>query len=185
MQEPSIGAYSSISNLVRGFDNKVLQAAFKVPEDLIESITEGTKAPAIVHAVPTKETTFWELEARFLKVFLGGKGGMAFNKKKKKTRTFNIIDADPDFENCNGRSLTVTKRNFHLLKDSSLGLFMVNLTKVSELCPACCFLGILESKHSNTLFFLTGLDDGAPLESNGNGDSSSVARARDGSGGLF
>lgn len=66
---------------------------------------------------------------------------MAFNKKKKKTRAFNILDADPDFENCNGRSLTVTKRNFHLLKGSNMGLFMVNLTKVSELCPARCFLG--------------------------------------------
>ncbi|KAE7999893.1 hypothetical protein FH972_004281 [Carpinus fangiana] len=130
--EQSIGAYSSINNLVRGFDKKVLQAAFKVPEDLIEAITEGTKAPAIVHAGPTKEKTLWELEARFLKVFLSDTGGMVLSKK---TRTFNILEADPDIENCYGRSTTVTRKNFDLLKDSNIGLFLVNLTKGSMMGP--------------------------------------------------
>ncbi|KAG7993971.1 hypothetical protein I3843_01G031500 [Carya illinoinensis] len=133
--DPLIGAYSSISNLVRGFDKRVLRAAFKVPEEVIEEIIEGTPAPAIVHAVQTREENFWELEARFLKVFLGGKaGGMTFNKKKK-TRAYNILDADPDFENCNGWSLTVTGRNANLLKGSNIGLFMVNLTKGSMMGP--------------------------------------------------
>ncbi|XP_041008700.1 vicilin-like seed storage protein At2g18540 isoform X2 [Juglans microcarpa x Juglans regia] len=132
--DPLIGAYSSIRNLVRGFDQRVLRAAFKVPEDVIEDITQGTPAPGIVHAVQTKEENFWELEARFLKVFLGGKGGLTFNKKKK-TRAYNILDADPDFENCNGWSLTVTRRNANLLKGSNIGLFMVNLTKGSMMGP--------------------------------------------------
>jgi hypothetical protein len=106
-----------------------------------------------VHAVPTKEKTLWELEARFLKVFLGDTGGMEFSKK---TRTFNILEADPDIENCYGRSTTVTRKNFDLLKDSNIGLFLVNLTKVSELRPARCYLGILESLPFLTRFFFFG-----------------------------
>lgn len=50
--------------------------------------------------------------------------------------------------------------------------------KVNTLTPMLIFFILF-------CFFLEGLDDGAPLESNGNGDSNSVARARDGSGGLF
>jgi len=30
MQDPSIGAYSRINELVKGFDKKIIQAAFKV-----------------------------------------------------------------------------------------------------------------------------------------------------------
>ncbi|KAK9265740.1 hypothetical protein L1049_025334 [Liquidambar formosana] len=37
LHEPSIGAYSSINDLIRGFDKKVLQAAFKAPEEVIEA----------------------------------------------------------------------------------------------------------------------------------------------------
>lgn len=97
---------------------------------MIESIINGTDQSGIVHAVPTKKETFWDLEARFLKTFLTSKDGSAFNKNKKKTKTYNIFDEDPDFKNCNGWSLTVNKKNSQLLKGSNIGLFMVNLTKV-------------------------------------------------------
>jgi hypothetical protein len=106
-----------------------LQILFlKVPEDLIKEITKGTPPPAIVHWVPTKETNFWEMEARFLKSFLVADMAIKDNKK-----IFNILEADPDFKNSNGWSLTVTKKKLHSLKGSNIGLFMVNLTKVSEL----------------------------------------------------
>ncbi|XP_009356668.2 vicilin-like seed storage protein At2g18540 [Pyrus x bretschneideri] len=136
LYDPAVGPYSSIRDLVRGFDPKLLQSAFKVSEEVIESIVNGTDQSAIVHAIPTKKETFWDLEARFLKTFLLGNDGIAFNsKKKKETTTYNIFDEDPDFENCNGWSLTVSKKNTHLLKGSNIGFFMVNLTKGSMMGP--------------------------------------------------
>ncbi|CAL2273798.1 unnamed protein product [Prunus armeniaca] len=135
LYDPAIGAYSSVRDLVRAFDPKVLRSAFKVSDEVIESIINGTDQSGIVHAVPTKKETFWDLEARFLKTFLTGKDGSAFNKNKKKTKTYNIFDEDPDFKNCNGWSLTVNKKNSQLLKGSNIGLFMVNLTKGSMMGP--------------------------------------------------
>lgn len=107
---------------------------------MIQSITNSTDHSAIVHAVPpTKKETFWDLEGRFLKTFIGASyDGTALNKKKDKkhkkkdkSKTYNIFDTDPDFRNCNGWSTTVNERNSPLLTGSNIGLFMVNLTKVS------------------------------------------------------
>ncbi|KAJ0096806.1 hypothetical protein Patl1_28889 [Pistacia atlantica] len=136
--DSAIGAYSSISDLVLGFDDKVLQSAFKVPEDLIEALRNTTRPPPMIHALPgQKKSTIWEFETRFLKAFVGGRGVNmhAMNGKKKKTKTFNILDADPDFRNCNGWSLTVDRKDLNLLKDSNIGIFMVNLTKGSMMGP--------------------------------------------------
>ncbi|CAN6698552.1 unnamed protein product [Malus baccata var. baccata] len=136
LYDPAVGAYSSIRDLVRGFDPKLLRSAFKVSEEVIESIVNGTDQSAIVHAIPTKKETFWDLEARFLKTFLLGNDGIAFNsKKKEETTAYNIFDEDPDFKNCNGWSLTVNKKSSHLLKGSNIGFFMVNLTKGSMMGP--------------------------------------------------
>ncbi|XVE82660.1 hypothetical protein DITRI_Ditri16bG0023900 [Diplodiscus trichospermus] len=135
--EPSIGAYSSISDVVLGFDSKVLQAAFKVPEDVIEEIMKATKPPAIIHAVQKKKI-FCEWQARLLKAFLGSNmdGFDSINgKKKKKTKAYNVLEADPDFQNCNGWSLTVNQNDLKLLSDSNIGVFMVNLTKGSMMAP--------------------------------------------------
>lgn len=101
--------------------------------DLTEALRNATKPPPIIHALPReKKSTFWEFKTRFLKAFVGGRGVNmhAINGKKKKTKTYNILDADPDFKNCNGWSLTVDRKDLHLLKDSNIGIFMVNLTKV-------------------------------------------------------
>eukprot|EP00258_Populus_trichocarpa_P018047 XP_006380750.1 vicilin-like seed storage protein At2g18540 [Populus trichocarpa] len=129
--EPSIGAYSSVSDLVLGFDRKVLQEAFKVPEEVLEELTSATKPPAVVHAVTKDQKSVnWELEDRMLDFLIGNK-----HKKTKETKTFNILDAKPDFENCNGWSLTVDKHSLKSLSDSNIGIFMVNLTKGSMMGP--------------------------------------------------
>ncbi|KAM1810452.1 hypothetical protein ACFX12_027205 [Malus domestica] len=135
LYDPAVGAYSSIRDLVRGFDPKLLRSAFKVSEEVIESIVNGTDQSAFVHAIPTKKETFWDLEARFLKTFLLGNDGIAFNSKKEETTAYNIFYEDPDFKNCNGWSLTVNKKSSHLLKGSNIGFFMVNLTKGSMMGP--------------------------------------------------
>lgn len=99
---------------------------------MIREITKGTEPPGIVHAEPTKETetNFLELDALLLQVFRRGRGGMLISDNKKKP--YNIFDEKPDFENSNGWSLTVTKKKLHVLKGSNIGLFMVNLTEVSD-----------------------------------------------------
>ncbi|KAM1362116.1 hypothetical protein COP2_027813 [Malus domestica] len=135
LYDPAVGAYSSIRDLVRGFDPKLLRSAFKVSEEVIESIVNGTDQSAFLHAIPTKKETFWDLEARFLKTFLLGNDGIAFNSKKEETTAYNIFYEDPDFKNCNGWSLTVNKKSSHLLKGSNIGFFMVNLTKGSMMGP--------------------------------------------------
>ncbi|KAK8270609.1 hypothetical protein V6Z11_D11G206800 [Gossypium hirsutum] len=137
--EPYIGAYSSITDVVLGFDTRVLQAAFKVPEDLIE-IMRASKPPAIIHAVQKEGKMLVEWQARLLKAFLGGNRDGFFHsingkKTKKKMRAYNVLEADPDFENCNGWSLTVDRKDLHILKHSNIGLFMVNLTKGSMMAP--------------------------------------------------
>ncbi|KAF9678351.1 hypothetical protein SADUNF_Sadunf07G0025900 [Salix dunnii] len=129
--EPSIGAYSSISDLVLGFDRKVLQEAFKVHEEVLEELIGATKPPAVVHAVTKdQKSVYWEMEDRMLDFLIGNK-----HKKTKETKTFNILDAKPDFENCNGWSLTVDRHSLKSLSDSNIGIFMVNLTKGSLMGP--------------------------------------------------
>ncbi|KAJ1419051.1 RmlC-like cupin domain superfamily [Sesbania bispinosa] len=127
--DPLIGAYSRIDNLVKGFDKKIMQAAFKVPEDLVEAITNKTDTPAIVHAVSEKQNTVWELEASFLKNFLG------IQSNSKKVMKYNIFDHDPDFKNRNGWTLTVTKKQLKSLKHHHIGFLMVNLIEGSILGP--------------------------------------------------
>ncbi|CAL5371177.1 unnamed protein product [Camellia sinensis] len=137
LHEPNMRVYSSIRDLILGFDNKVLQAAFMVPEDVVEELTRGAMPLAIVHAPPRKERTLWELEAQFMKAILGSRGYSMFdtNNKKYKAQVFNILKADPDFENCNGRSLMVTKKQLPALRGSKIGIFMVNLTGGSMMGP--------------------------------------------------
>ncbi|KAL2521131.1 Nucleic acid binding protein [Forsythia ovata] len=119
--EQATRVYSSIRDMVLGFDKKVLQAAFKVPEEVIEKILNGTKPPAIVHGVPRTKRTAWEMEAQFMRGLIGTRGYNIFelNKKKQKTtKLFNIFSEDKDFENCNGWSTTVTRKRLSALKGS-------------------------------------------------------------------
>lgn len=98
----------------------------KVPEDLVEAITNKTDTPAIVHANSKEHKTLWELEASVLRNFLG------IQSNGKKVKTYNIFDKDPDFKNCHGWSLTVTKKQLKSLKGTNTGFLMVNLTTVSD-----------------------------------------------------
>ncbi|KAL5168551.1 Vicilin-like seed storage protein [Glycine soja] len=127
--DPSIGAYSRINELVKGFDKKIMQAALKVPEDLIEAIINKTETPAIVHAVPEKRNIVQELEASFLKNFLG------VGSNSKKLETYNIFEHDPDFKNPIGWSTAVTKKQLKSLKRTNIGFLMVNLNMGSILGP--------------------------------------------------
>lgn len=141
LNQPFVGPYSSINDLIRGFDKGVLQAAFQVPEEVIDELTSGIDTPAIVHAETQekKKKKFWEKHDLFIEAMLGikrYKRETADNKEKhSKSKTFNFFKADPDFQNCNGWSTVVTKHNLDALHGSRIGVFMVNLTKGAMMGP--------------------------------------------------
>ncbi|KAK6798124.1 hypothetical protein RDI58_005826 [Solanum bulbocastanum] len=136
------GPYSSIRKMVLGFDKKVLQAAFHVPEDVIEQVLAGTEVPAIVHGVSKstkkKKNNLWEMEAQFMKTVLR-RGSYSFfdnqKNKKKSSKLFNVFQEKPDFENCNGWSTVINRKKLPALKGSQIGIYVVNLTKGSMMGP--------------------------------------------------
>lgn len=76
--------------------------------------------------------TLWEVEAQAL---FGRRNFdiLDINKKKKRlgsSSVYNILTGDRDVENRNGWSSTVTPKQLRSLRGSSIGIFMVNLTKV-------------------------------------------------------
>ncbi|KAL3813226.1 hypothetical protein ACJIZ3_014494 [Penstemon smallii] len=140
LREPRTGPYSSIREMVLGFDKNILQATFKVPEEVIDELLNGTRQPAIVHgAVVGPERTAWDLETEFIRGVIRTKSFNLFelNKKKKKddAKLFNLFDEDKDFENCNGWITAVARKKLSALKGSNFGLFMVNLTIGSMMAP--------------------------------------------------
>ncbi|OVA18667.1 Cupin 1 [Macleaya cordata] len=134
-----IEPYSTLSDLVLGFDKKVLQSAFQVPQEVLDEITGATKPPAIVHLTSkdkhSADQPDWRAGIIETLIRRGGPSDELNSKKKKKTKTFNILDKKPDFSNCNGWSVAVNNRDFRALRDSEIGVFMVNLTKGSMMGP--------------------------------------------------
>ncbi|KAL5715179.1 hypothetical protein ACHQM5_017040 [Ranunculus cassubicifolius] len=122
--------YSTLNNLIRGFDRKVLEAAFQVSGEVIDRITRTGNPPPIVHA-PTNKTEGLDWTERIFQVL----DPYNVNSKKKKTKTFNILEAKPDFSNCNGWSKAVNRKDLKALKGSNIGVFMVNLTQGSMMGP--------------------------------------------------
>ncbi|KAK4490592.1 hypothetical protein RD792_001277 [Penstemon davidsonii] len=139
IRKPVITPYSSIRDMVLGFDRKVLQASFMVPEEVIDELLNATKQPAIIHGVPSTKSMAREVETRFIRGILRSSRSYSIfesNKKKKgSAKLFNIFNEDKDFQNDNGWSTTVTRKKLSALKGSSIGLYMVNLTAGSMMGP--------------------------------------------------
>lgn len=175
LNDPCLGAYSSVRDLLLGFDDRTLRSAFgvrsvslrfinvhdsissccftdcivcgftiwKVPEDILRKIRDATKPPLIINALPRNRTRGSEedkWQSRLVKLFVRVEDVTdhlamkpIVDTNKKKSRTFNVFEEDPDFENINGRSIVVDKKDLDALKGSRFGVFMVNLTKVKPL----------------------------------------------------
>lgn len=137
MQEPATEPYSSIQDMVLGFDRTILQATFKVSEQVIDELLDGTKPPIITH----------------VDAFCRGDLSCGLNKKKKKdkkdkkekedkkdkkekekkhAKLFNVFEGEKTIENCNGWSTVVTEKQLAALEGSSIGLFVVKLKAVSS-----------------------------------------------------
>ncbi|XP_073018985.1 vicilin-like seed storage protein At4g36700 [Primulina eburnea] len=142
LREPATGPYSSIRDMILGFDKRVLQETFQVSDEVIEELLSGTKPPAIVPADKQSplEKTSWDIEDRYITSLLSSRSYNIFESNKKKKRKesaklFNFLEEEKDFENCNGWSTSVTRKKLSALKGSNFGLFMVNLTEGSMMSP--------------------------------------------------
>ncbi|CAE5988550.1 unnamed protein product [Arabidopsis arenosa] len=145
LNDPCLGAYSSVRDLLLGFDDRTLRSAFAVPEDILRKIREATKPPLIVNALPRNRTRGSQedkWQSRLVRLFIRVEDVTdhlamkpIVDTNKKKSRTFNVFEEDPDFENINGRSIVVDEKDLDALKGSRFGVFMVNLTKGSMMGP--------------------------------------------------
>ncbi|CAO2830267.1 unnamed protein product [Amaranthus hypochondriacus] len=135
LQGPLSGPYTSINDLVKGFDKTVLQSVFQVPEEVIEELLSSIDTQPIVHAEPRKKNLLHN-ELLFVNGFLGIQGyRKEIVENKKKNKPFNFFKEDPDSENHNGWSTVVTEHNLEALHGSDIGAIMVNLTKASMVGP--------------------------------------------------
>lgn len=117
----------------------------KVPEEVLRRIRDAKKPPLITNALPRNRTQVLDdtWQSRLARLFVNVEDvtdhlamepiANKKKKKKKKSSAYNVFEADPDFENENGRSIVVDEKDMDALKGSSVGVFMVNLTKVKPL----------------------------------------------------
>ncbi|CAA7393638.1 unnamed protein product [Spirodela intermedia] len=138
--EALVGAYSNLADLVRGFDEGVLRMGFRVSEEVISGLKSAERPLSIVPFTAGNETDGAGWKEGIFEALMGvGRPLGSDNGKKKKEKTkgkaFNILDVEPDVQNCNGQSIAVTDKEFHALKGSDVGVFMVNLTKGSMMGP--------------------------------------------------
>ncbi|XBH57639.1 hypothetical protein VPH35_079209 [Triticum aestivum] len=145
---PTSEAYSSVSNLLRGFDVKILRQGFGVSGEVVEAIQSAKSPQLIIMYNPDqekKEKSNWTEE--IFDALWGDESPL--NKKKKKDKhkkkdkkddkskseTFNFYSGKPDVKNCFGWSKTMTNKDLQNLKGSNIGMFMVNLTTGSMMGP--------------------------------------------------
>ncbi|KAG0462488.1 hypothetical protein HPP92_020964 [Vanilla planifolia] len=129
--------YSNVSDLVRGFDVEVLQMGLGVSPEVIQEIKSAVKPPPIIPSVAKNGTDSRNMDWRegILDAVFGKKALQVLDSKKKEKKVFNIIKRKPDVKNSHGRSTAVTCKDAKSLKGSSMGLFMVNLTRSSMMGP--------------------------------------------------
>ncbi|VVB10016.1 unnamed protein product [Arabis nemorensis] len=132
LHDPCFGAYSSITDLLFGFDETILQSAFGVPEEIIGLLRNRTNPPLIVPDMSTPNevnANMWQLQPRLLKFFAGDVSAGS------EAKTFNVFESEPDFESLNGRTITINRKDLKVLKGSMVGVSMVNLTQGSMMGP--------------------------------------------------
>lgn len=144
--KPKVEAYSSVSNLVKGFETDVLRLGFGVKPEVVEAIKSAKTPPPIIAYNPEEEKgdkkPGWRTED-IVDALLGLRDPEEFlNKKKKrdkhkksKSKAFNFYSGKPDVQNCYGWSRTMTSKDLDALHGSSIGMFMVNLTTGSMMGP--------------------------------------------------
>ncbi|XP_064959919.1 vicilin-like seed storage protein At2g18540 [Musa acuminata AAA Group] len=133
----AVRAYSNISDLVQGFDERVLQMGFGASLESIRGIKWAPSPPSIVPFSQKDARVQSKWKEGVFEALMGVRGptGIINKKKKTKSKTFNFFRAKPDVENCNGWSTAVTHKDLKALKGSNLAAFMVNLATGSMMGP--------------------------------------------------
>ncbi|XP_062213816.1 vicilin-like seed storage protein At2g18540 [Phragmites australis] len=147
--KPTVEAYSSVSNLLKGFEIEVLRLGFGVQREVAEAIKSSRTPPSIIPYNPEEkedqENSNWKedivdalLRVRDPEEFLNKKKDKHKHKgkdKKSKSKTFNFYSGKPDVQNCYGWSRSMTNKDLDTLHGSNIGMFMVNLTTGSMMGP--------------------------------------------------
>ncbi|XP_062210227.1 vicilin-like seed storage protein At2g18540 [Phragmites australis] len=144
--KPTVEAYSSVSNLLKGFDVEVLRLGFGVQREVAEAIKSATRPPSIIPYNPEEKgdkKSDWRedivdalLGVRDPEEFLNKKKDKHKGKgKKSKSKAFNFYSGKPDVQNCYGWSRSMTSEDLDTLHGSNIGMFMVNLTTGSMMGP--------------------------------------------------
>ncbi|CAD5173966.1 unnamed protein product [Musa acuminata subsp. malaccensis] len=133
----AVRAYSNISDLVQGFDERVLQMGFGASLESIRGIKWAPSPPSIVPFGQKDARVKSKWKEGVFEALMGVRGptGIVNKKRKTKSKTFNFFRAKPDVENCNGWSTAVTHKDLKALKGSNLAAFMVNLATGSMMGP--------------------------------------------------
>ncbi|RLN19600.1 globulin-1 S allele [Panicum miliaceum] len=148
--KPKVEAYSSVSNLLKGFETEILRRGFGVQREVAEAIKSAKTPPPIIPYNPQEkggdEKANWTED--IVDALLGVRDPEEFlNKKKKdkhkgkskdkksKSKAFNFYSGKPDVHNCYGWSRTMTNKDLDALHGSNIGMFMVNLTTGSMVGP--------------------------------------------------
>ncbi|RZR74841.1 hypothetical protein BHM03_00044674 [Ensete ventricosum] len=122
---------------------------------------------------------------KLLTGILGGGFGDSNRGKKGPVRSpdpYNVYDRDPDFRNDYGWSLALDEHDYHPLKHSDIGVYVVNLTAVSF----CTFerFSVVINVPLRDVIVPSGVDDGASREPEGDGVRRGARRIRGGSCGV-
>ncbi|XP_076897846.1 vicilin-like seed storage protein At2g18540 [Bidens hawaiensis] len=117
------GVYTSVHDLVLGFDNQVLQQ-LSVPTEVIEELRVAEKQPLIVEGQSEMSTLMGKVGFWGIRTLLG-----------KKKKAYNLFSEKHDVETCFGWSATVASKELDVLKYTNFGVFMVNLNKGSMMGP--------------------------------------------------
>ncbi|CAL9755978.1 unnamed protein product [Musa acuminata subsp. burmannicoides] len=133
----AVRAYSNISDLVQGFDERVLQMGFGASLESIRGIKWAPSPPSIVPFGQKDARVKSKWKEGVFEALMGVRGptGIINKKKTTKSKTFNFFRAKPDVENCNGWSTAMTHKDLKALKGSNLAAFMVNLATGSMMGP--------------------------------------------------
>ncbi|CAL4929604.1 unnamed protein product [Urochloa decumbens] len=149
--KPKVEAYSSVSNLLKGFETEVLRLGFGVQREVAEAIKSAKTPPSIIPYNPeekgdddkpkwTEDIVDALLGVRDPEDFLNKKKKKDKHKhkekgKKSKSKAFNFYSGKPDVHNCYGWSKTMTNKDLDALHGSNIGMFIVNLTTGSMMGP--------------------------------------------------
>ncbi|EFJ36753.1 hypothetical protein SELMODRAFT_22406, partial [Selaginella moellendorffii] len=148
-QSAFVGGGTNPLTILSGFDSDVLAASFKVSsEEVIEVLSNQDQGPIVY----TSQARFQELVSRkskssraswpwswswlnYIPSFsseLFDNGGV---KSSSPAKPFNLFKKKPDFENDNGRAITVDGRQYAPLRNASVGVFGVSLKPAAILAP--------------------------------------------------